>query len=318
MSRSSSTTSIGDTTGPASRRQRIEAVGFDPHAVSRETVTHCNLCGAIRFCTITWQDRYGYDCPCQLCLGCGLVFLSPRLTADEYRRFYDGVYRPLVSAYHGRTIDAETVEDDQRTYTGWLRAFLEPALAGHQIGRLLDIGGSTGVVAESVSGALGCRGAVLDPAPAELDRAADRGLETVAGLLEDLDPARAGTCDLVLLCQTVDHLLDIAAALTKIRRILADDGHFYVDFVDFRAIALREGAVEEAVKVDHPFSLARQTMEAFLTVSGFEITAMCVLPDGHHVGCLCRKTPARGLPDMTGYAEQALDELRAIQARSKR
>ena len=54
--------------------------------------------------------------PLWMCRRCGLGFLSPRLTAAEYGHFYEDVYRPLVCAYHGRRIDAETVQVDQRGY----------------------------------------------------------------------------------------------------------------------------------------------------------------------------------------------------------
>jgi hypothetical protein len=50
-----------------------------------------------------------------MCRRCGLGFLSPRLTA-RVRAFYEDVYRRSVSAYHGRRIDAETVQVDQRDY----------------------------------------------------------------------------------------------------------------------------------------------------------------------------------------------------------
>ena len=38
------------------------------------------------------------------------------MTADAYGRFYDGIYRPLVSAFHGRLIDAATIQAEQREY----------------------------------------------------------------------------------------------------------------------------------------------------------------------------------------------------------
>ena len=67
-----------------------------------------------------------------MCRRCGLGFLSPRLTAAEYGAFYEDVYRPLVSAFHGRRIDAETVQDDQRGYAAELVELLRarPRLAG--------------------------------------------------------------------------------------------------------------------------------------------------------------------------------------------
>lgn len=319
MSRSSLTTSTSDLPEGLSRSRRIEAVGFNPGDCAMQRVQTCNLCGSDRFCTITCKDRYGFDTQSNMCLRCGLVFLSPRLSAEEYRRFYDGVYRPLVSAYHNRRIDATTVQTDQKGYTRELVAFLQPRLEGRSIGSLLDIGGSTGVVAEGVARLVGCQGTVLDPAPQELAEAEARGLQTISCLLEEYDAKRCARFDLVLLCQTVDHLLDVTGSLRKIRQLLSDDGLFYLDFVDFRAVFLREGTVEEAIKIDHPYYLTRQTMEAYLSATGFEVQAMNFLPDGHHVGCLCAKGEARAAAlAPQAYAERALEEIRALQARSRR
>ena len=81
------------------------------------------------------------------CLRCGLVFLNPLMTSDAYAEFYADVYRPLVSAYHGRRIDAETIQDEQREYAAIRAELLAPHLEGRGAKALLDVGGSTGVVA---------------------------------------------------------------------------------------------------------------------------------------------------------------------------
>ena len=48
---------------------------------------------------LTHSDRYGYPASAHACQSCGLVFLNPRMTASAYGQFYDGIYRPLVSAF---------------------------------------------------------------------------------------------------------------------------------------------------------------------------------------------------------------------------
>src|SRR5205823_2516616 len=98
---------------------------------------------------------------------CGLGFLSPRLAACEYAALYESVYRPLVSAYHGRLIDAETVQDDQRAYAAELVAFLRGSLPTWPRS-VLDVGGSTGTVAGAVRREFGSAATVLDPSPDEL------------------------------------------------------------------------------------------------------------------------------------------------------
>ncbi|HXE81366.1 MAG TPA: hypothetical protein VNK41_11475, partial [Vicinamibacterales bacterium] len=138
------------TSDVAGRRERIAAVGYDYAAQPVEAVVACNLCAGAEFVVLAHRDRYGYPVQAHACRRCGLIFLNPRMTAAAYARFYERVYRPLVSAYHGKLIDARTIQDEQRDYAtkraALLRAFLSPSHA-----TLLDIGGSTGVVAAHIA-----------------------------------------------------------------------------------------------------------------------------------------------------------------------
>ena len=260
--------------------ERIAELGYDYAAQPKEPAEECNLCGpAGRPVEVSGQDRYGYPATLMVCRRCGLGFLSPRLTATGYGHFYAGVYRPLVSAYHGRRIDAETVQSEQRTYAAELAAFLEPSLTPEP-STVLDVGGSTGVVAGVLAERFGARATVLDPSPDELAVARDAGMETVAGFAEDFNPA-GRRWDLVLLCQTIDHLLDVRATLTAMRAMTATAGHAFVDILDVNLVLGRTGAIEGAAKIDHPYYLTRATAGAFFALVGYDIVAERLSDDGH-------------------------------------
>ena len=96
------------------------------------------------------------------------------------------------------------------------------------------------------------------------------GIETIEGLVEDVDLG-ARRFDTIVLCQTVDHLLDIAGTLSRVRQLLTPGGLLFVDIVDFRAAYLRNWSIEDAVKIDHPYYLTETTMVAYLVRAGFEI-----------------------------------------------
>ncbi|MDQ3632050.1 MAG: hypothetical protein M3417_12430, partial [Actinomycetota bacterium] len=109
--------------------ERIAALAYDYGAQAKERLTCCNLCGASAHSVeVARRDRYGYPATLLVCGRCGLGSLSPRLSAAGYAEFYSRVYRPLVSAYHGRRIDAETVQLEQHAYAHDLAAFLAPLL----------------------------------------------------------------------------------------------------------------------------------------------------------------------------------------------
>jgi SAM-dependent methyltransferase len=261
------------------RAARIAALGWDYGGRERERVEACNLCGSTHLVEVSRVDRYGYPQPLLLCARCGLGFLSPRLSAAEYGAFYERVYRPLVSAYHGRTIDARTVQDEQRDYAAELMGFLRKQLV-RAPQSVLDLGGSTGIVAAAVRDEFAAAATVLDPAPDELAVAAAAGMETIEGFAEDFDPGER-RWDLVLLCQTIDHLLDVGATVAAIRGLLAETGRAFVDVLDVEFMARRRGSVEGAVKVDHPYYLTRATALGYFARAGLDVVAERLSDDGH-------------------------------------
>jgi 2-polyprenyl-3-methyl-5-hydroxy-6-metoxy-1,4-benzoquinol methylase len=269
------------------RQQRINSLGYDYMAQPKTEVMACNLCHAERFVTLTHRDRYGFAARANACLQCGLVFLNPMMTVEAYREFYASIYRRLVSAYHGRPIDATTIQDEQKVYALELVEFIAPYINTNGGTSLLDIGGSTGVVANYLANHFGLAATVLDPAPLEVEQAKRLGLETIFSLLEDFEPTNR-VFDVIIMCQTLDHLLDIGGALEKVRRLLSPSGIFFVDIVDFRAAYLRNWSVEEAIKIDHPYYLTEPTMEAYLTRDGLQMLRKNYAADHLHIGYVCR------------------------------
>ena len=299
-------------TSAGSRAQRIAALDYDYTSETREAVTACNLCGGSMFVVLTHHDRYGYPAQAHACDRCGLVFLNPRLTPQAYGRFYDGVYRPLVSAFHGRLIDARTIQAEQREYAVERAELLRPFM-GAALKTMLDIGGSTGVVAHHFAREFGLRGTLIDPSPLEVEQARQLGLDTITGLVEQHDFA-GQRFDAVIICQTVDHLLDVRGTLERVRQLLTAGGLLFIDIVDFRAAYLRNWSVEDAVKIDHPYYLTDATMRAYLQVTGFEVLRMDYAADHLHVSYVCRPATPRAdaLPDPVSVTE-LLHEVRHVQ-----
>ncbi len=296
----------------STRQERIEALNYDYARQPKEAILPCNLCGADAWVVITQRDRYGFPAKATTCAKCGLTTLNPRMTPEAYTHFYIDVYRPLVSAYHGRQIDAKTIQSEQIPYAESIIEFAQPFLTSEHR-TLLDVGGSTGVVAAEFIRAFDLKATVIDPAPAETAEAEALGIENVTGFIEDWD---AGTrkFDVVGLFQTIDHLLDVQVTLNKLRDLISDHGVFLFDIVDFRAATLRNNSVEEAVKIDHVYSLTEQTTEAFLARAGFAWKRKSYSADHLHVAYAC--TPCSPDPSAlpsSAWVERQFDEIRRIQ-----
>lgn len=298
---------------PGDRSARIAALGYDYGGQPKEFLAACNLCGAGRSTIVSHRDRYGFAATARACDRCGLTVLNPRMTAAAYGQFYREVYRPLVSAYHGRRIDAETIQDEQRDYAEHMASFIAPYVARLPRGAaLLDVGGSTGIVAAHLAQAFGFDATVLDPAPAEIAVADALGIRTVTALLEEWEPD--GSYDVIGMFQTIDHLLDVRGALRKLRTAIAPDGTFVMDIVDFRAAYLRNAAVEGAVKIDHPYSLTEDTAELYLARAGFEPVGRSYSPDHLHVVYVCRPVePDEAAEPDPAAVREFFREVRAVQ-----
>lgn len=273
---------------PDDRLQRVQALGYDYAAQPKERIDSCNLCGENYQTILTHVDRYGYPATTAACNICGLTFLNPIMTGEAYGEFYTSIYRPLVSAYHGQLINAQTIQDEQLNYARDLAKFIHPWIANRSVETLLDIGGSTGVVAIELSKAFSIKAAVLDPAADELDLANKYGLETIKGFLEQYH-SEERHFDLVTLCQTIDHLTDAYGSLCKIHQLLAPNGLFFMDIVDFRASYLQQMNIEGAVKIDHPYYFTEDTAEAMMKRAGLAVLQKSYAKDHLHVGYICSR-----------------------------
>jgi 2-polyprenyl-3-methyl-5-hydroxy-6-metoxy-1,4-benzoquinol methylase len=296
------------------RFERIQTLDFDYPAQSKQYVQACNLCGDSSFTVLTRRDRYGYAAESHQCQRCGLVFLNPVMTIPAYQAFYQDIYRPLVSAYHNRLINAGTLQAEQRDYAGQLAVLLRPFLQKDAPVTLLDIGGSTGVVAHHLSRQFSLQATILDPAPLEVAVADKLGLETILSLLEDYEPSGESQYNIVLLCQTVDHLLDIRTALEKIRRLILPEGLFFVDIVDFESVYRQNQSIESAIKIDHPFYLTEETIKAYLTRAGFDVLQASSAPDQIHKRYIC--VPGDANPNylpLTENVEKLTREIAQVQ-----
>ena len=248
---------------------------FDYAAETKVQVPDCLVCGPNRAeftagagmavklrrtrkpFVIAKRDRYGHEATSLQCPGCGLVWISPRMTRSGYQRFYaSGEYRRLVFQHSGVPVTPEWLRKDQAAYLTRLAPIL-----GTDWGTVLDVGGSVGGVGVE----LGREITILDPAAAELEDAEGEQIEAFA---EDFDPA-GRQWDLVLVCRTIDHMTNPLKALRNLRPAVG--GTLWVDAASWMARASAVGRLEGAMKIDHPYAFVPETLEVLLIKAGYKI-----------------------------------------------
>lgn len=236
----------------------------------------CPLCGAAGGRLLSTQlGRFGVV----KCGRCGLVRLSPRLTADAARRLYDATYY----AAGGYDDYVETFERFRGIYEKLFAKRL--ALLSRHVsrpGRLLEAGCAHGFQLEWLR-RQGWEVVGNDVSAEAAAYARQRfGLEVIEGPLEEaaLEPA---SFDVVYLVDIVEHLYDAAAALANVRAALKPGGIILVqvpyELYHWEKIgqALRERKKPGAVAPDavpyHVTFFTPRTLKSMLRRCGFRVLA---------------------------------------------
>lgn len=259
------------------------------------------------------QDRYGLAFRLAIQRDTGLVLLLDRFTPDGYKQFYSEYYRSLVAAFNRAPHDKiDFLERGQESYANELAQHLRGLVQLHSKSQILDIGGSTGLIAQHICNTIGGQATVIDPATSELEHASARGLKTVHSFIEEWEPTQ--TYDFVMLCRSIEHLNNLEATFTKVHSLLAPDGLFFVDIVDFMAYCRKIGTPEAVSRVDHCFWLSFESAEQYFARLSFEVVYafnINVSGDWATIGYLLRKGFPQELPVDT---RAMIVELKQIEA----
>jgi demethylmenaquinone methyltransferase/2-methoxy-6-polyprenyl-1,4-benzoquinol methylase len=145
--------------------------------------------------------------------------------------------------------------EDVAAIAGWLRPYVP------EEGRLLDLAGGTGALAERLARELRCRVTVLDSTPEMLAYARRRdGVEVVEGPADAM-PFEANTFDAVLVSDAFHHFRDQDGAVREMQRVVRCDGGVLVLDMDprgwMRAVVWSERLLGEPAAFMAPDEMCR-------------------------------------------------------------
>ncbi|MGI8491843.1 MAG: methyltransferase domain-containing protein, partial [Acidimicrobiales bacterium] len=144
-------------------------------------------------------------------------------------------------------------------------------------GRLLDVGCWTGSFLEA-GRQRGWQARGVEPSTWAAARAAARGLDVEATTLDEADLAPE-SFDLVVACDVLEHLLDPAAALSRIGAVLRPGGILYLTVPDAGSrLARVMGRRWWSVLPMHVQYYTRASMTRLLDRAGFSVTEMATHP----------------------------------------
>ncbi len=223
------------------------------------------FCGETDALSIAERDRYGLSVNTLLCMNCGLMRTSPRLTGKATEQFYKEDYRALYSGHVTR--EALFQNDVKR---GRFLVEQMPSLIG-QVETVYDIGCGTGGllfgIAETGKKVAGCD---VDEDYFAMGR--DKGLELICGGVQDLVKAKGGPADLVLLSHVAEHFLDLRADLEDAVQAIRPGGFLLVEVPGIRSIPDNyDGNLLLYLQNAHTYHFTGQTLSYVLRSIGLQV-----------------------------------------------
>jgi len=244
----------------------------------------CNLCGSIQFKTLDIGEpvqKTGTNVICQVC---GLICHNPVMTAQQMKDFYALEYSGEYSA--SEAISRELAQ----TRIAQLQKYLDLKDASPA----LEIGCAQGEFLSELS-KLSVEATGVEPSEAMVALGkASYDVEIVNGIYNDL-PEKESHYGLISLFHVLEHVADPLATLKRIRREIREDGTLFLEVP-----TLGDCQLAIIFKTIHPTTFVCSTLEAMLTMAGFE--PLLVDEKGYHLRVVARPVEPKAV---TSFPEAA-------------
>ena len=221
------------------------------------------------------------------CVGCGLVFVNPRLSFAELEEHYNSNQSSRTDYY----LNVEVA--DRRSFNEML-AVAEEFCVGK--GKLLDIGPNIGTCLDVARqrGWDGC-GIEINREAARYCRE-KRNLDVIAGTLEP-DTYSSDSFDAVLLGDVIEHVPDPLSLMRIVGRILRPDGCVLISTPNVASIA---GRVLQIKPKEHIYYFTPATISQLLQQAGLTVVNVRPLDRYHNVTAMTHSTTFGGLLQKLG------------------
>ena len=267
----------------------------------------CNLCGSRSYRVVSRHDRHNLQEQSVICRKCGLIFINPRMSMNDYDHFYkSGFYRSLVARHdllsHPRFCEPtrpEIVFEKARPFGLALAKRIKYLLPK---GLLMEVGSAAGgllsVFKEELGGVpvLG-----IEPAEDEVEYANNHGVPSIIGLFEQIHVEEYSP--MTILCvQSLNHLLDPKKFFIWAHNSLSNDGRLVLVVQNFLTLARKIGSIHDATQIDHVYMFTPLSLRNFIESAGFEILLFedwdtdeytKIGLSSHHMAIVAKKTEVK-------------------------
>ena len=219
-------------------------------------------------------DRHGLSARNMICLGCGLIRLTPRWREQRYRDFYESEYRALYnrSVLPKRSYAEEVAANPA---TADRVSWIEREARRNRIGpspRVVEIGAGAGWNLAHLPSAWSRVGYDVDKEFLDIGRAS-LGLDLQYGFVDEA-LADLATADLVLLSHVVEHFSDPGAVLEKIGEHLPPGALLLIEVPGVFRIHRTNLDVRSYLQNAHTFTYCAATLQDLCRRAGLEVLSL--------------------------------------------
>jgi hypothetical protein len=187
------------------------------------------------------------------------------MVPERYDSFYmSGEYRRLLKVFKGRDVSLEKNFSGGRKLGNLLAELLVSHIKG---GLVVEVGSSTGGVLTGLKDKIpDIEMLGIEPSEDETIFARNKGIRTNQTTLESMDDLSLAA-DTILSARSLNHFLNPRLFFEWSNRVLNSGGNLIVLVADFISVCEKRGMLFP--QVDHPYMFTPETLQGFVTSSGF-------------------------------------------------
>lgn len=244
---------------------------FDYSKARFESVA-CNLCGKDDFFVLARRSGNNLSTQACLCKQCGLIYLNPRMTKEEYDTYYKYFYREDRTIAKGKEVEEKNYERSFEVGTRFGRGLAHKLKKYIRKGLTIDVGSDMGGILNGMREVFPSLALVgIEPSVDASRFANAKGIKTYNCLFEDFADPSIKSASNIVCAKTLNHFLDPRKFLVWSFKTLMPGGRLMLVVKNFREQCRKGGSVESGVQIDHAYMFTPQTLRSFVEAIGFRV-----------------------------------------------
>jgi len=229
---------------------------------------NCSICNSSKKELLGEKDRYGLYFSVNICIDCGLVYTSPRMTQAAYNEFYNTEYRKL---YVGMaTAGANFFENQKKKGKHIFNYFRDHQLLNENVKYVLEVGcGAGGIIDYFKDKGYQVKGIDLGEEYINYGKK-EYGLNLETATLADISNEEKP--DIIIYSHIMEHILDVNKEIELIKLFTKKNTLVYIEVPSIKEIHKNyEANILRYLQNAHTFHFTLESLVNLMGKHGFEL-----------------------------------------------